>query len=257
MRRFFISSNALITDRAQLSAKTSVQISGSEFHHLRHVLRLDVGAQIALYDERGAAYLGTLTHLAKDHAEVRLTDTVPPAAPTFHLTLAQSVLKGSKMDLMVEKATELGIHTIIPFFSAFTVARIPSAKQAERLARWQRLAQAAAKQSGSRLPEIASPLSFDALLHASPSHALKLICSEREHSIHLKTFAEDSPNLDAVWIAVGPEGGFSSQEIEHARAAGYAPVSLGPSVLRAETASISAVALCQFLWRDIQFPPLP
>ena len=253
MRRFFISSHALITDRAQLSA----QISGPEFHHLRHVLRLDVGAQIALYDERGTTYHGTLTYLAKDHAEVRLTDTVPPSAPTFRLTLAQSVLKGSKMDLVVEKATELGIYTIIPFFSAFSVARIPSAKQAERVARWQRLAQAAAKQSGSRLPEIASPLSFDALLHASPSHALKLICSEREHSIHLKTFAEDSPSLDAVWIAVGPEGGFSSQEIEHARAAGYTPVSLGPAVLRAETAGISAVALCQFLWRDIQFPPLP
>ncbi len=253
MRRFFISSHALITDRAQLS----VQMSGPEFHHLRHVLRLDVGAQIALYDERGTTYHGTLTHLAKDHAEVRLTDTVPPAAPTFRLTLAQSVLKGSKMDLVIEKATELGVHTIIPFFSAFTVARIPSAKQAERVARWRRLAQAAAKQSGSRLPEIASPLSFETLLHASPSHALKLICSEREHSIHLKTFAEDSPSLDAVWIAVGPEGGFSSQEIEHARAAGYTPVSLGPAVLRAETAGMSAVALCQFLWRDIQFPPLP
>ncbi len=253
MRRFFISSYALITNRGQLS----VQMSGPEFHHLRHVLRLDVGAQIALYDERGTTYHGTLTHLAKDHAEVRLTDTVPPSAPTFRLTLAQSVLKGSKMDLVVEKATELGVHTIIPFFSDFTVARIPSAKQAERVARWRRLAQAAAKQSGSRLPEIASPLSFETLLHSSPSHALKVICSEREHNIHLKAFAEDFPTPDAVWIAVGPEGGFSSQEMEHARAAGYVPLSLGPSVLRAETASMSAVALCQFLWRDIQFPPLP
>ncbi len=256
MRRFFISSHALRTNRAQFS-KTSAQISGPEFHHLRHVLRLDMGALISLYDERGTTYHGTLTHLAKDHAEVRLTDTLPPSAPTFRLTLAQSLLKGGKMDLVVEKATELGIHTILPFFSDFTVARIPLAKQHARLARWRRLAQAAAKQSGSPLPKIASPVSFESLLHASPSDTVKVICSEREHSVHLKAFAEDSPRLDAVWIALGPEGGFSSQEIEDARAAGCTPVSLGPSILRAETASMSAVALCQFLWRDIQFPPLP
>ncbi len=249
MRRFFISSHGLTTDGAQ--------ISGPEFHHLRHVLRLAIGAQITLYDERGTTYHGTLTHLAKDHAEVRFTDTLPPSAPTFRLTLAQSLLKGSKMDLVVEKATELGIHTILPFFSDFTVARIPSAKQAERVSRWRRLAQAAAKQSGSPLPEITSTVSFETLLDSSRSHAVKLLCSEREHSIHLKTFAENSPNLDAVWIAVGPEGGFSSQEIDHARAAGCTPVSLGPSILRSETAGISAVALCQFLWSDIQFPPLP
>ena len=249
MRRFFISSQAIVQER--------VQLSGAEFHHLRHVLRLDRGTRVTLYDERGATYYGEILQIEPTHAEVGITKHVPPATRAFHFTLAQGTLKGRRMDLVIEKATELGVHAIAPFVSAFTVARIPEGKRAERLARWQHIARAAAKQSGSPPPEIRPPQSFPEILHSVPAPSEKLIFSEREQSLHLKEFAQNSTQFDALHILVGPEGGFAPEEIEQAQAAGFVPVSLGAAVLRAETASITAVALCQFLWRDIQFPPLP
>ncbi len=249
MPRFFISSQTIVQDRAQLS--------GAEFHHLRHVLRLGRGARVTLYDERGATYHGEILHIASAHAEVGITEHAPPATPAFHFTLAQGTLKGRRMDLVIEKATELGVHTIVPFVSAFTVVRISDSKRAERLARWQHIARAAVKQSGSPPPEIRPPQSFPELLRSVPAPSGKLIFSERERTLHLRDFAQNSAQFDALYILVGPEGGFAPEEIEQAQAAGFVSVSLGASVLRAETASITAVALCQFLWRDIQFPPLP
>ena len=249
MRRFFISSQTIVQDRAQLS--------GAEFHHLRHVLRLDCGARVTLYDESGATYHGEIIDITPTYAEVGISQQRPPETDAFPLTLAQGMLKGRKMDLVIEKATELGVRTIAPFVSAFTVARIPDGKRAERVARWQHLARAAAKQSGGLPPDIRPPQPFPALLHSLPGPSGKLIFSERERTRHLKEFARHAPRFDSLHILVGPEGGFAPEEIEQAQAAGFVSVSLGGSVLRAETASITAIALCQFLWRDIQFPPLP
>ncbi len=249
MRRFFISSQAVVQDRAQ--------ISGAEFHHLRHVLRLNRGARVSLYDERGATYQGEIRHITPAYAEVAITAHAPPVPPAFHLTLAQSLLKGPTMDLVIEKATELGVHTIAPFVSTFTLARIPEGKWADRVARWQHLTRAAAKQSGNLPPELCPPQSLPDLLHALPSRSGKIIFSEHEQALHLRVFARNSAQFDALCILIGPEGGFSLEEIEQAQAAGFVSVSLGATVLRAETASLTAVALCQFLWRDIQFPPLP
>jgi len=246
MRRFFISSQAITQDRARLG--------GEEFHHLRHVLRLGRGVRIALYDERGATYHGEVLRIAPTYAEVGITKRQSAAPPSLHLTLAQGALKGRKMDLVIEKATELGVHTIVPFVSAFTVARIPDGKRAERTARWRYIARAAAKQSGSPPPEIRPPQSFPEFLHSVPTPSGKLIFSERERTLHLREFAQNSAQFDSLHILVGPEGGFAPEEIEQAEAAGFVSVSLGASVLRAETASITAVALCQFLWRDIRSP---
>ena len=249
MRRFRIVSHDLTADR--------VRLRGAEFHHLRHVLRLDVGAHIALYDECGATYHGTIVHIASEYAEIAVTRATLATQDSFQLTLAQSILKGSKMDLVVEKATELGVHSIIPFHSTHSVARIPDTKLRDRVQRWQRVAQAGAKQSGSLPPEIHTPLSFPDVLHAAPQSSGKIIFSAQEESQPLGAFAHTTPRLVSLSILIGPEGGFASEEIARAQAAGFTSVSLGPSILRAETASITAVALCQFLWRSIEFPPLP
>ncbi len=246
MRRFFISSQAIVQDR--------VQLSGAEFHHLRNVLRLNRGTRVTLYDERGATYHGKILHITPTYAEVGITKHLPPETRAFPLTLAQGTLKGRKMDFVIEKATELGVHTIAPFVSTFTVARIPDGKRAERVARWQHLARAAAKQSGSRPPEIRPPQSLPELLHSVPQHSGKIIFSERERALHLREFARHSTQFDSLHILIGPEGGFAPEEVEQAKGAGFVSVSLGASVLRAETASVTAVALCQFLWRDIRSP---
>ncbi len=241
MRRFFIHSSAIHASQAVLS--------GPEYHHLRHVLRLKVGNQLALCDERGGTYLGTLAHFSVQTATItlRAVASVPP--PSFALTLAVGFLKSPKMDLVIEKVAELGVQTIVPFCSSTTVVSVPQDRWAERLARWQRIAQSAAKQSGSRLPHITPPQSFAQLLGVLPDREPTLLFYEHAQAQSLRAFAATHRTLSGLRIAVGSEGGFTPQEVIKARAAGCTVASLGPSILRAETASIAAVSLCQYLWR--------
>lgn len=244
MRRFFIRSADIHNSQAVLS--------GPEFHHLHHVLRLHTGDSVILRDEDGREHQGTIDQLSSDTAKIHLmsvtTSTTLPSS-FFSLTLALGLLKGRKMDLVVEKATELGVHTIVPFVSAFTVAHIPPERQADRLARWHRIAQSASKQSGSPLPDINLPRSFDQLLANIPPTADKLLFYEHGRADTLKAFVNNHSVHSSLWIIIGSEGGFTPGEVQQAQRAGCQAVSLGQPILRAETASIAAIALCQFVWR--------
>jgi 16S rRNA (uracil1498-N3)-methyltransferase len=154
------------------------------------------------------------------------------------------------MDFVVEKATELGVKRLVPFRSAHTTATIPPDRQTERLARWRRIAQSAAKQSGSYAPRIDPPQAFTTLLPTLAAETLTILFHEQEQTNTLKKFAQRQPCLSSLNIIIGSEGGFSSQEVEQARTAGVQIVGLGTRILRAETAGIVASALCQFLWSD-------
>jgi 16S rRNA (uracil1498-N3)-methyltransferase len=248
MRRFFLSASSIHNSQAV--------IDGTEFHHLRHVLRLQVGDGISLCDDRGAKYQGTIATLSSTSAEVNITH-ITAAAPRLSFTLAQGLLKGQKMDLIIEKTTELGVSCIVPLVSKFTVAQLREGHHQDRLARWQRIAQSAAKQSGNLVPHLAPPQSFAEFLHTVPDNMPTLLLYEKEPRESLKHFAERHPQLSALNVIVGAEGGFAEEEVEHGRQAGCHILSLGSHVLRAETASIVAVALCQFLWGDAEVPPLP
>ena len=241
-RRFFVSTTCITQDQAILR--------GSEFHHLRRVLRLPIGASVVLKDDQGREHLGEIVHLSSTEATIALTATNEAPEPQFSLTLAQGLLKGAKMDFVIEKATELGVRRFIPFHSTFTIATVSTDKQSNRVARWQRIAQSAAKQSGSHTPTIDLPQSFSHLLGMLPSEGTTILCYEKESDVTLKTFAEQHPRLASLCLIVGPEGGFSPEEVESARAAKINIVSLGGRILRAETAGVVASALCQFLWDD-------
>jgi 16S rRNA (uracil1498-N3)-methyltransferase len=241
MRRFFIPAAHISQSQALLS--------GPEFHHLRHVLRLRVGDVVTLKDDRGREHQGAITQLSQSEATIFITTTTAAPPSRFSLVLAQGLLKGQKMDVLIEKATELGVQRIIPFTSTFTVAQLPEERQVERTARWTRIAQSAAKQSGSETPQIDPPLTFADLFTASPTTTPTLLFYEKENALTLKHFAQAHPQLASLRIIVGSEGGFSPTEVASARAAGATVVNLGPRILRAETAGIIATALCQFLWQ--------
>lgn len=240
MRRFFIPA-ARITQGQAI-------IEGPEFHHLRHVLRVNVHDPVLLTDDQGHEHQGVVTRLSSTTALVTITATAIASAPPFTLTLAQGLLKGQKMDLVIEKATELGVHRIQPFSSAFTVANLPNERHTHRLERWTRIAHSAAKQSGSTAPSINPPQPLAELLSVLPPETEKLLCYEREKELTLKIFAQAHSQLTSLCVIVGPEGGFSEDEVTNARSSGVHVVGLGTSTLRAETAGIVAVALCQFLW---------
>ncbi len=241
MRRFFIRSSAIHASRAVLS--------GPEYHHLRHVLRLQIGDQLALRDERATEYRGIISHFSSQKATITIQSVVGTSPSSFTLTLALGLLKSPKMDLVIEKVTELGVQTIMPFFSTNTVVNLPQERLAQRLARWHRVAQSAAKQSGIRLPHITAPYSFAQLLATVPAPEPTLLFYEHEQVLSLRAFAATHRVLSSLCIVIGSEGGFTPQEVSQAQAAGFTVASLGPSILRAETAGIAAVSLCQYLWR--------
>jgi 16S rRNA (uracil1498-N3)-methyltransferase len=248
MRRFFLPASQIHDSQAV--------ISGSEFHHLRRVLRLQVGEEILLCDEHGTEYRGAIVTLSPTNAEVRITQ-ITPATSRLSLTLVQGLLKGQKMDLVIEKATELGVSQIIPLVSQFTVAQLRADRRSDRLSRWQRIAQSAAKQSGNPVPHLTAPQSLEEFLQSPENSGEKILFYEKPQRETLKHFAEVHPAPSTLSILVGAEGGFAEEEVEQARQAGCHVLSLGPHVLRAETASVVAISLCQFLWGTPNLPPLP
>ncbi len=160
------------------------------------------------------------------------------------------------MDFVIEKATELGVSRIVPLVTKFTVAQLREEQAQERLPRWQRIAQSAAKQSGSAVPHLAPPQSFAEFLHSVPDSTPTLLFYEKERRATLKHFAESHLELSALTVIVGTEGGFADEEVAQARQAGCHILSLGTQVLRAETAGLVAVSICQFLWGDHRSSPL-
>lgn len=235
MHRFFIDPHDIDGPLATLA--------GPEAHHLRHVLRLTAGDQVELFDGTGAVYQASIDRMGK---EIRLAiisrQIFTPAAPS--LCLAQGLLKGKKMDFLVQKASELGVTTFVPFHSEHCA--VHTAKEA-KLARWDKILLESCKQCGRPIPLVVTDLlDFDGVLAQGADYATKIIFWEKETTNRLHDF----PDLTAtrsIMALVGPEGGFSSGEVSRAAAAGFIPVSLGGLTLRAETAALAAMAVLQHL----------
>ncbi len=237
--RFLVTSELLASDRAVLT--------GAELHHLR-VRRLRVGSQVVLGDGQGHQRHGTIIALDRQRAVVALDPALPANLESpLRLVLAQATLKAEKMDLIVEKATELGVHEIVVFTSQRSLGH-PSA---ERQSRWQRIARSAAKQSQRAvIPAIVGPLAFEVVL--TRSEEMRLLFCARGSVSSLMDFPQAPRDALAV---IGPEGGFADAEMASAAARGFRLVGLGPRTMRAETASLTAAALCQFLWGDFSRAP--
>jgi len=231
------------------------RVRGAEFRHLHRVLRLREGDQVTLFDDAGNEHAGVVTDLTPRIALVRVTASrVPRRESPLAITLYQGIPKGRKMDLVVEKATELGVHAIAPFTSAFSLGA--GAGATAKRERWNRIAIAAAKQSGrTSVPSIAEPAPFTAAITAARTDELRLLFFEGIGTIAFDTIPlPPQPPANAA-VVVGPEGGFSRDEIDTARAAGFTIVDLGPRVLRTETAGLVAVALVQARWGDLTARP--
>jgi 16S rRNA (uracil1498-N3)-methyltransferase len=233
--------------RAEALTGASTILTGPELHHLR-VRRLRVGSELVLSNGLGRERHGFVVALNRQQAVIRLAADGPPQPSSpIRLILAQALLKANKLDLVIEKTTELGVDELLIFTSDRTLGRASP----DRQARWERIARSAAKQSQrSTVPLIVGPISFDSL----PSHharARRLFFWEEspvgDWGAAGRTFAEP----DTVLAVVGPEGGFTPREAERAAEAGFCLIGLAPRVLRAETAAIVAVTLCQFLWGDL------
>lgn len=238
-RRFFI-------DPSNINGQKAV-LKGSDVHHLRDVLRLAVGDEIVIFDGSTQEYDARIEKMGKDSATLFLFDAHPHVSESaLQVTLAQCILKGAKMDLVIQKATELGVARIIPIISERTVAR-PSIDEPMKEHRWHRIAVEAAQQSGrAAVPEIMHPRPFLELLTDPPSKFdIKVIPWEGEDEKSLRYALRNIPKIKSILIVIGPEGGFTAEEVEAAKSFGFDVVTLGQRILRSETAAIASLA-CLF-----------
>jgi len=218
-----------------------VRITGTELRHLR-TLRLGPGDVLAVFDEQGAEHEVRLERLGGREASASIVTTTRPARePRVALVLAAALLKGPKMDLVIEKATEIGVARIAPVRSRYTIG-------AAHPERWQRIALAAAKQSGRTVvPAVDAPVPLADLVR-QPWPGVRVIYWEGERSARLATLPL---RAEAAVVVVGPEGGFAEDEVENARAHGFTALALAPRILRAETAALVAATLCLHRWADL------
>ena len=246
MARFFLPRRDIQDDRAT--------ITGSELNHLRRVLRLRPKDRVILFDDGGWEHEGIIRSLGEDRGEIEITRSyqIDNESPV-KITLALGLIKGEKMDFVVEKATELGVHTVVPFVSSYTVPKLNEKKVAQRSARWHRIALGAAKQCGRvRIPEISALTEFRDFVEADSRDALRLLFWEREPERGLSELKDSRIGVGEIVVMIGPEGGFSAQEAALALEHGFKPVRFGPRVLRAETAAVAALSVVQLLWGDLR-----
>ena len=229
MHRFFVPQDQIPT------------IIGSDAHQIKNVLRLKVGDQIELLDGTGKIHTSKITKMEQNKIACNVLSTKhDETEPKIKVTLAQCLPKAKKMALIIQKCTELGIRQIIPTLSERSIAK------GEKLDRWKKIAKEAAEQSGrSTIPEIAPLTKFADILKLKSQFDIALIPWELEKEITLKQILSTQPP-NHLLVLIGPEGGFSQEEIKLAQEAGFTPVSLGKRILRTETASMAILAMIMY-----------
>ena len=231
--------------------KGTLRIEGDEVRHIRKVLRLGEGDQIVIFDGSGREYEGTIVKEESSSVVIMVQSVSSSRRESpLQITLAQSLLKGEKMDYLIQKVTEMGVHEIVPFFSSRSVPRLQKPTRVKRQHRWERIAIEASKQCGRGLiPRIRSLQDYSEALLSASRDCLRLILWEREGE-RLKEVLGMSKEKE-VFFVVGPEGGLDQDEVEEAIKMGFLRVTLGTRILRSETASLCLLSVLQYERGDI------
>ncbi|HEX8844016.1 MAG TPA: 16S rRNA (uracil(1498)-N(3))-methyltransferase [Pyrinomonadaceae bacterium] len=250
-RRFFAPAEQFAPDGSML------KLAADEARHLRDVLRLGRGEEVFVFDGEGREFRCIIAEYGRGEVTLNLLDEVAPARPEspLHLTLGVALLKGEKFELVVQKATELGVARILPVVTKLADVRLKGeADTSRRLVRYRRIALEACKQSGrARVPHITGPVDFPSLVKSQPDEEQewRVLFSERQ-GLGLRETVEGLGARPGVLTAVvGSEGGWTDEEIALAHDAGWSVVTLGGRTLRAETAAVTVAALLQHLFGDL------
>ena len=232
--------------------KGMLEVEGDEVKHIRKVLRLRAGDEITVFDGLGKEFEGIIVEEGLSSVVIKIRNVYSSKRDSpLEVTLAQSLLKGEKMDYLIQKATELGIKEIIPFLSSRSVPLLERSKRLKRNHRWERIAIEASKQCGRGVvPKIEFLQDYSEMLPKASPNSLRLILWERE-GIKLKEIFERSKERKKIFFVIGPEGGFSHGEVDEAKRAGFIPVTLGRRILRAETASLCFLSILQYEQGDM------
>ena len=245
----FVRTNRFYLDQP-LAGITQLTVTGATTHYLTRVLRLRIGAELVVFDGRGGEYAATLTNATRDSVQLEIgTHSDPQRESPLRLTLAQGVARGERMDQILQKTTELGVRTIVPLLTEHTVVRLDKGRAEKRRDHWQKIIVSACEQCGRNILPALQPLqSIDAWMTDLPDDSLRIMLQPHA-SVSLADIG-DPPRDATVTVLIGPEGGLSQHERETATQHGFAPVSLGPRILRTETASLAILSILQSRWGD-------
>lgn len=245
MRNFFLGDNTVFGDIAT--------VTGELYRHMARVLRLKSGSEVQLTDDSGRQYSGVIEEVGAKSLTVRISATEAVAEPEegLRVTLYQGLPKGEKLDLILQKCTELGVSEVVTFEAERSIVKLSGERSASRLGRCEKIVQEAARQSGRRsAPKVVLGGTLEGVLREA-RHTVKLLLWEGEQTVRLRESFQAHPAPESVAIVVGPEGGLSPEEVEQAKACGFTPVSLGRRILRTETAGLAMLAILQFHWGDM------
>jgi 16S rRNA (uracil1498-N3)-methyltransferase len=225
------------------------EIGGENLRYVKSVLRMKKGDHLILFDGAGWEYETVIKNFSAHgiNAEVLRKNRIKNDAP--RITLFQSLPKANKMDYIIQKATELGVCRVIPFRSARSVPQLTADRASARVSRWQSIATEAARKCGrADIPEIKDVLSFEAALASAGGESLKIIFWEEEAERGIKYLLRDKRCEGArdISVIVGPEGGFSKEEVDSAVRRGFISVSLGKNILKVETAAVTILSIIQY-----------
>ena len=247
MQRYFVSS-----ERTPAYQSTDIVLFGEQHHHITRVMRMEIGDQIYLVFPDQTAIIAEITKIESDSVTLCwVSDEASQKELPIKVTIASGLPKGDKLDYIIQKGTELGASLFIPFQATYSITKWDKKKSEKKIARLNKIAQEAAEQSHrTRIPEISPVLSFKELLHLAPSYdacvvAYEESAKEGEVLNFAKTLNKLRPN-DKVLIVFGPEGGLSQNEVDSLTKVGMSICSLGPRILRTETAPLYVLAAISY-----------
>ncbi len=249
MHRFFVNPSDI--------SSCGVEITGDDVAHISKVLRLRCGDKISVCDQNGFDYVCTVSEVGKERVFARVDEKLPSISESrVSVTLYQGLPKGDKMELIIQKCTELGVKKFVPVVMQRSVSRPKDASK--KTARYRKIALEAAKQSKrSAVPDVCDATDFESVLDGiKDGDALNILPYENEKSTTLKEVLRKNCDAKNINLIIGPEGGFSDEEIADALAQNIQTVTLGPRILRCETAPIAAVAAIMYELGDCLDSPL-
>ena len=221
-------------------------------HHAIRVLRMKPGEGCELF-AGGRRFSGEVASIGDGAVQVRITGELPSTEPRLRVTLYQGLPKADKMELIVQKAVELGACSVVPVAMSRCVVQLDAKDGRKKQERWQKIAREACKQSGRcEMMQVTEPISFRQLLARLPEHGAAIVPWEDARGYSLARFHAEHPGITDLAIVIGPEGGMSGEEIERMQGSKCRAVTLGPRILRTETAGLCAMSALFCLYGDME-----
>lgn len=241
MHHFFVTPDQVEADR--------IYIEGSDVNHMKNVLRMKVGEQAEISDGNNLKYLCQISSYEEDRAELEILEKMDADTElSSKLYLFQGLPKSDKMELIVQKAVELGAYEVIPVATKRAVVKLDAKKAAKKVERWNSISESAAKQAGrSRIPQVADVITFSEALEKAGELDVRLIPYELAEGMEeAREVVRAIRSGQSVGIFIGPEGGFEQSEVEEAMKKGVIPITLGRRILRTETAGLAILSILMF-----------